>query len=48
VDQSDFETIWEKTSRKSKEQMDRWNPQTYGSAQGEELERVNWKLKGVE
>jgi hypothetical protein len=38
-----LETIWEKASRKTQEQMDRWNPKKYGSSQGEELEEVEWK-----
>jgi hypothetical protein len=38
-----LETIWEKTSRKTQEQMPQWNPQRYGSAQGEELEGVDYK-----
>jgi hypothetical protein len=36
-----LETIWEKTNRKIQEFMDRWNPQRYESAQGEELEGVD-------
>jgi hypothetical protein len=38
-----LETIWEQTSRKTQESMDRWNPQRKGSAQGEELEGVDHK-----
>jgi hypothetical protein len=33
-----LETIWEKTTRKTQEQMDRWNPQRY-----EVLKVKNWK-----